>query len=373
MKMAQSTVSEGEAIIINGALLEGGGQILRNSAALSCLLKKPITINNIRAGRSNPGLRPQHLKGLELISEICHGKIVGARVQSTEISLYPQNIKGGNYIADTKTAGSICLLLQAALPCLLYSDVECCLTLRGGTNADMAPPVDYFYLVFGPMTARLGVNIECELRKRGFYPKGGGEVRVKVQPVKLLKSVKLLERGEIKEIKIYSYVAGVLPVKVAHIMSESAEKLIKKFHPNASIVPEIIKVPDREAVGTGCGIMVVCEMTTGCLLAGSGLGKKGVPAETVGETAAQMLLDNLQHGGCVDEYLQDQLILFMALAEGKSEVLCGPISLHTETAIHVAKTLTQVRLNLTQSRDKVSDNTNIIECEGIGLQNHFIS
>ena len=38
-----------------------------------------------------------------------------------------------------------------------------------------------------------------------------------------------------------------------------------------------------------------------------------------------------------------QLILLMALARGKSRVLCGPISLHTETAIHVAKLLTQVR------------------------------
>ena len=32
----------------------------------------------------------------------------------------------------------------------------------------------------------------------------------------------------------------------------------------------------------------------------------------------------------------------MALAKGKSQVKCGPLSLHTETAIHVAKQITKV-------------------------------
>ena len=45
-----------------------GGQILRNAVALSCLLRKPITVTNIRGNRSNPGLRPQHLTGKQLLS-----------------------------------------------------------------------------------------------------------------------------------------------------------------------------------------------------------------------------------------------------------------------------------------------------------------
>ncbi len=34
--------------------------------------------------------------------------------------------------------------------------------------------------------------------------------------------------------------------------------------------------------------------------------------------------------GCVDEYMQDQLIIYMALAAGRSRVRCGPLSLHSE-------------------------------------------
>lgn len=39
-----------------------------------------------------------------------------------------------------------------------------------------------------------------------------------------------------------------------------------------------------------------------------------------------------------------QMILLMAIAHGKSRVKCGPITLHTQTAIHIAHQLTEVRL-----------------------------
>jgi len=40
-----------------------GGQILRMALAFSVLKQLPIRVFSIRAGRSNPGLRAQHLKG----------------------------------------------------------------------------------------------------------------------------------------------------------------------------------------------------------------------------------------------------------------------------------------------------------------------
>lgn len=43
---------------------------------------------------------------------------------------------------------SICLLLQVAFPCLLFAPEPTSLVLKGGTNADMAPPIDYFVKVF---------------------------------------------------------------------------------------------------------------------------------------------------------------------------------------------------------------------------------
>lgn len=62
--------------------------------------------------------------------------------------------------------------------------------------------------------------------------------------------------------------------------------------------------------------------------------------------------------------MQDQLIIFMALARGKSSIRCGPIELHTKTAIHYTQLLTGAKFNVYSDS---SDRNFIIECEGIGF------
>ena len=63
---------------------------------------------------------------------------------------------------------------------------------------------------------------------------------------------------------------------------------------------------------------------SGCLLAGSALGRKGIQAERVGSDAAEMLLKNLSYEACVDEYLQDQvsfILLHLVLTHLNMEYL----------------------------------------------------
>ena len=52
------------------------------------------------------------------------------------------------------------------------------------------------------------------------------------------------------------------------------------------------------------------------------------------------MLHYLKCGGCLDDWLQDQLILFMALADGESEIITGGLTLHTRTAIAIATEMT---------------------------------
>ena len=70
--------------------------------------------------------------------------------------------------------------------------------------------------------------------------------------------------------------------------------------------------------------------------------------------------------------MQDQIIIFMALAKGESQILSGPLTLHTETAIHIAQELTAAKFNVTpiSSCDGQTDARNnncMIKCTGVGL------
>ncbi|XP_068176524.1 RNA 3'-terminal phosphate cyclase [Antennarius striatus] len=357
------------AVEMDGSVMEGGGQILRLSASLSCITGTPVKITKIRAGRSTPGLRPQHLSGLQLVSDLCSGSLQGATIGSTDISLSPGKIHGGNHTADTQTAGSVCLLMQVALPCALFSDGVSQLCLKGGTNAEMAPQIDYTVKVFKPIVEKFGVHFDCDIRMRGYYPKGGGEVMVTVNPVKELQPVVMTERGNITKIYGRAFVAGVLPFKLAKDMSAAAVRAIRKEIKELYINIQPLQEKDK-ACGNGNGIIIIAESSTGCVFAGSALGKKGVYADKIGIEAAEMLLRNIRHNGCVDEFLQDQLIIFMAMAKGRSRIRTGAVTLHTQTAIHIAEQLTQAKFTITKSEEQLSGSvTYIIECEGSGLTN----
>lgn len=357
------------ALEMDGSVMEGGGQILRLSAALSCIHGTSIKINKIRAGRSTPGLRPQHLSGLELLRDMSEGTLDGAVIGSTDISLSPGQLKGGNHIADTQTAGSVTLLMQVALPCCVFSQNPSVLTLKGGTNAEMAPQIDYTIKVFKPIVERFGVNVDCDLKMRGYYPKGGGEVILRVNPVKELTPFNMIERGNITKIYGRAFVAGVLPFKLAKDMSSAAVRTIRKEIKDLYINIQALQEKDQ-ACGNGNGIIIIAESSTGCVFAGSALGKKGVYADKVGIEAAEMLLRNIRHNGCVDEFLQDQLIIYMALAKGVSRMRTGPLTLHTQTAIHVAEQLTKAKFTIRKADDENAHNdTHIIECQGAGVEN----
>ncbi|XP_075901378.1 RNA 3'-terminal phosphate cyclase [Nelusetta ayraudi] len=355
------------AVEIDGSVMEGGGQILRVSAALSCITGTSLKISKIRAGRSSPGLRPQHLSGLQLVSDLSSGSLQGASIGSTDVSLNPGKIRGGSHTADTQTAGSVCLLLQVALPCALFADSSSQLILRGGTNAEMAPQIDYTVKVFKPMVEKFGVHFDCDIRMRGYYPKGGGEVVATVSPVKELQAVTMTDRGTITKIYGRAFVAGVLPFKLAKDMSTAAVRTIRKEIKELYINIQPLQEKDK-ACGNGNGIIIIAESSTGCVFAGSALGKKGVYADKIGIEAAEMLLRNIRHNGCVDEFLQDQLIIFMALAKGRSRIRTGPVTLHTQTAIHIAEQLTQAKFTISKCEDELSSNY-IIECEGSGACN----
>src|SRR5512136_3120576 len=86
-------VKQGELMLtIDGAYGEGGGQILRTTLTLAALLKRPVRLKNIRAGRNDPGLAAQHLTAVRAAAAICQADLSGDRLGSTQLTFTPQSL-----------------------------------------------------------------------------------------------------------------------------------------------------------------------------------------------------------------------------------------------------------------------------------------
>lgn len=335
-------------IQIDGSLGEGGGQVLRTALTLSLVYRKPIEIINIRAGRPKPGLAAQHLAGVKLARDMCNAQVKGAFIGSTRLEFLPgippNDRSELEFVADIGTAGCICLLAQLAIPCALFMSGPVRLILKGGTNVPMGPHIEYLTEVFKPMLNRFGADFDFVVVRRGYYPKGGGQVDLHIKPVTSLTAITMKNPGPPTGITGWAYVAGAVHINEAHKMASDAKQTLietLKKH-NIDVPPISIEVyrEDRAmAVGNGSGINVVCKTSNGCVFGGSGLGSAKPEHPPPGVVAANELLKPLIAASCVDEHLMDQMLIFMLLAGRESKVDLGSMKLtsHAQTVIQIIK------------------------------------
>ncbi|CAB3373349.1 Hypothetical predicted protein [Cloeon dipterum] len=346
-----------DMVVIDGSLLEGGGQVLRIAVALSAIRGKAVKITNIRAGRKKPGLAEQHLKGLLLVRDMCNGELENAHLGSTEIIFRPGKITSGTFSSKISTAGSVSLLMQIAVPCALFAPGPCNFNLRGGTDADMAPPIDYLKIVTSEVFAHFGAKFETQVLQRGFFPKGGGEVNVKVDNIQTcLKPIILTQPGKIISIEGSVNVGGSCPIRVGHEFKQGAESLLlEEFgcKPN-------ISVERFNAYCPGSSFLIVGKTSTGCIFGSSVISHRSKSPAQQGEEAVAELIKFLPGQSCLDSFAQDQIILPMSLAAGTSTVVCGPLTLHTQTAIEIVKQLSSAKFEV----EKISEMIFRITCTG---------
>ncbi len=331
-------------MVIDGSYGEGGGQVLRTSLALAAITGQTVRIEHIRAGRKKPGLRPQHLTAVRAAAAVCAAHLEGDELGSRMLTFVPNSpARPGQYVFDVAdaaqggSAGSVGLVLQTVLLPLALVDGESHLTLRGGTHASWAPSVSYLEHVFLPMLARMGVRVQVELTRWGFYPAGGGEIQVQiVGQGESLRPIQLTEREELGQIWGTAAVMN-LPAHIPQRMADRARNVLAEAGLEAQIKPRRLR-----GTGPGAGIFLFAEYATApsgeTITAGfTAYGRRGLPAERVAEAACRELLSHHHSGAPADPHLADQLVLPMALANGESRVSTSQVSQHLLTNIWVVQ------------------------------------
>lgn len=337
-------INREDLVSINGAMGEGGGQILRTSLALSLCLGKPFRIVNLRAGRKKPGLRRQHLVCVKAAAKIGGAKVEGASLGSQELTFIPTSIRPGDYNFDIGSAGSTTLVLQSILPALLMANGPSTLTLQGGTHNPFAPPFDFLEKAFLPIINRMGPKIKARMERPGYYPKGGGRLSVTIKPAKKLQILHLDERGEIQERRATATVAG-LP---RHIAERELRVIGEKLQWGKECLHIREESPDR-----GPGNIVTIEIKSKNITeVFTAFGERGVRAETVADKAAKAAYLYMDVNVPVGKHLADQLLLPFTLAGGGSFNTLQP-TLHTRTNSEVVQLFQNIRISMDQVSKKV--------------------
>jgi RNA 3'-phosphate cyclase len=310
---------------MDGSYGEGGGQILRTALSLAALTGQPVRIEHIRARRSKPGLRPQHLTAVQAVSRVCQAEVTGVHLGSQEVTFRPRTPQGGLYLFDvasmTGSAGAVTLVAQALLPPLLKAGAPATVILKGGTHVPWSPPAHYLSHVFLPALAAMGAEVEMTLGRWGWYPRGGGEMRLTIRGARPLTGIQWLTPAASSAFRALS-AAAKLP---EHVARRQAARLAARL--DAAVPVEIIP-----ASGLDPGSLV---FIWGPQAGFTALGARGKPAEQVADEAVEACLAFRARGAAVDRHLADQILIYLALAKGPSRFTTEAVTSHLLTNVWV--------------------------------------
>ncbi len=338
-------------ITIDGSFGEGGGQILRSSLALSLVTGKALRIDNIRSGRSRPGLMRQHLTAVMAATDVGAAEVDGAEIGSQRIEFHPRSIRAGEFHLAVGTAGSATLVLQTVLPALLIADKPSSLVLEGGTHNPYAPPFDFLEKAFLPLIERMGPGAKAILERPGFYPAGGGRFRVELEPTAKLQGFELIDRGALVRCDARALVA-LLPRKIGERELSTLKKKLAQDNEGWRV---------EEVQGSrGPGNVLIVEVEHEHVIdVFTGFGERRVKSETVAERAAKQVKRYLAADVPVGLQLADQLLLPLSMA-GSGKFRTVKPSRHTTTNIAVI----QEFLDVTLSVEQVGEDVVEIEVKG---------
>jgi RNA 3'-terminal phosphate cyclase (GTP) len=348
---------------IDGSYLEGGGQIIRTSLALSVITHKPFDAFKIRYLRKVSGLKAQHIHCVKALEKLANAKAKNAVIGSEILTFEPGELRSQTISIDIGTAGSISLLLQSLLLPAFYAGGPVRLKITGGTSGKWAMPYDFFASVLVPQIKKYCKKIDVKLEKRGYYPKGGGKIDIKITPVENkqdLPSLISISQEKLIQIKGVSHASKDLQkAEVAERQAKSAKLVLNKLN-----VPIDIQTEYADTLSPGSGITLWAifskdpdeiDVNNPILLGSDALGEKGKPSEDVGKQAAEKLIKEIESKAPIDSHTADSLIPFLAMFGGKIKV--SEITKHTKTNIWVCEQFLEKKFDIDEANNIISVKT----------------
>ncbi len=318
-------------ITIDGS---AGGSVTRIAVGLAAATDTPVRITDIRADRSDPGLRHQHCAGIRAAAALTDADVTGCEVGSDTVTFRPHGIAAGDIRVDVPTAGSVALVLQPLLIAACAADRSIDITVDGGATAGKwAPPVPTLQRTLLPLLADAGLPASVDVRRHGFYPAGGALVHATLGPATSAR-LDRTARGDLDRVTGVSLAATQLrDADVADRQRQAARRALKDANPSLTTDIDTVYV---EAASPGSCIV----LAAGCgdaVLGGDAVGEKGKRSERIGREAADDLLEDLGTGAAVDRHVADQAVPVLGCCGGA--VTVPRLTDHVETAVRVTERL----------------------------------
>lgn len=291
-----------------------------------------VSFQLLRVINSIPGLKAQHTACIKCLVDATQAEVTGCSVGSKsaefKAKLSPAELVNRNIWIKADSAGSVLLVFQALLPFLLFAadanGSPVTATIQGGTNVSFSLSFEYLDQVLLPALERFGVKVERKLEYRGWShgTRQIGSVKFKVTPLSPGQSLTApdwpSERGTITKLDV----SMVVPSPLQKPLQETLVFELGLAFPNVEINFLIIEDSKHNA---RMYTFLVAHTSTGLRFGRDWLydrRSKNKSWDDLSTEISRKVVDELdaevRKGGLVDEFLQDQLIVFQALAEGKS-------------------------------------------------------
>ncbi|MGB9630362.1 MAG: RNA 3'-terminal phosphate cyclase, partial [Candidatus Methanodesulfokora sp.] len=189
------------------------------------------------------------------------------------------------------------------------------------------------------------------------YPRGGGRVILKMNPISSIRNIEMIKLGEVKRVRGLAH-AVKLKRDVAERIALSATEILKSEGFN----PEIdVEWSENNHLGPGAGITVWAESNS--TIGADSLGERGKPSEIVGKEAASKLIDEIRSKMAFDRHTGDMLIPYLAISNGRSAIGVSNLTLHAISNIWLCEKFFNIKFDVKGERNKPC----VIEVVGKGI------